>query len=72
MGEAKAAAVATGQTLTSWIENALREVLARQRTGGAKKRFELPAFDLGAPLPGVDINNSFSLLDLMDEDDGPL
>jgi hypothetical protein len=72
MGEVKAAAVATGQTLTAWIENALRDVLSRQRRPAARPSFELPTFDLGAPLPGVDINNSAALLDLMEEDHGPL
>jgi hypothetical protein len=72
MREIKASAVQSGRTLTDWIEDALREALLRRRQQAAAERFELPVFSMGPPLPGVDLNNSAALLDLMEEDDGPL
>jgi len=72
MREIKASAVQSGRTLTDWIEDALREVLLRRRQTERRERFELPVFDMGPPLPGVDLNNSAALLDLMEEGDGPL
>jgi hypothetical protein len=72
MREVKASAVQSGRTLTDWIEDALREVLLRRRQSGKGERFELPVFNMGPPLPGVDLNNSAALLDLMEEGNGPV
>ncbi|MBA3290489.1 MAG: type II toxin-antitoxin system VapB family antitoxin [Actinobacteria bacterium] len=65
--DAKRLAVARNTTLTKVIEDALRAVLARSREGRSPERIELPAFDGGSPLPGVDLDDSAALLDLMEE-----
>lgn len=67
LGEAKSAALASGKTLNQMIEDALREALARRRAGKTRKRVTLPTFKGDGVLPGVDLNDSGSLLDLMDE-----
>lgn len=70
--EAKKLAAETGRTLTAVIEDALRAALARRDSAGSAQHWELPTFDMGAPLPGVDINNSAALLELMEEGHDPV
>lgn len=70
--EAKRVAAETGRTLTAVVADALREALFRRPPAKNENKFELPAFNTGPPLSGVDLNNSAALLDLMEEDDGPL
>jgi predicted transcriptional regulator len=65
--QAKSVAVDTGRTLSSVVGDALRMSLARQ-AANQRKRVKLTISDgAGGLMPGVDINNSASLLDLMDE-----
>lgn len=67
LAEAKAEAVRTGRTLAAVIEDALREALARRRgEGGARKRIRLPRYRGRGLQPGVDLDSTASLLDLMD------
>jgi hypothetical protein len=67
--DAKKTAAEAGLTLTSLIEDGLREILARRKQAVSQKnKFEMPTYDLGRPLPGVDLNNNAALLDLMEED----
>ncbi len=67
---AKQLAVRTGRTLTEVIEDALRETLNRQgRT--AQRIVELPTFRGGGLQPGVDLDDSAALLELMDQADAP-
>lgn len=68
--EAKRAAAESGRTLTALIEEALRERLAR-RTRGPKREWIELSTEPGGPLPGVDIDNSAALLDLMEARDDP-
>jgi len=69
--EAKSLAAETGGTLTSVIEDALRETLARRRSHQAEREpVRLPTMP-GRLLPGVDLDDSASLLDLMESSDGP-
>lgn len=63
--EAKTRAAMTGRTLNQVVEDALREAFARR--GAADARPALPVFRGGRPAPGVDLDDSASLLDLMDE-----
>ena len=67
--DTKAAAAASGRTVTSLIEDALRERLGR-RTPGPKRprRVRLPVFHGGKKgvRPGVDLDDSAGLVDLMD------
>jgi hypothetical protein len=64
---AKRAAVERGTTLTAVIEDALRRALG---TGAAAasppEHVELPTFRGDGLLPGVDLDDTASLLDLMD------
>lgn len=64
---AKRHAVDTGRTLTKVIEDALRAALARRESGPDTEAVELPTYGTGGLRPGVDLDDSASLLDLMDE-----
>jgi len=66
--EAKALAAETGKTLTALIEDALRESLARHRTRSRGARVKLPTFKGKGLRPGVDLDDSAGLLELMDGD----
>ncbi len=65
--EARKAALDAGTTVTALIETALRESL-RRRHGPAipRKRSRLPTFRGRGLMPGVDLDDSASLLDLME------
>lgn len=68
--EAKAAAAARGTTLTALVEDALRESLARRRNAHDRPLVELPTFrGEGGLRPGVDLDDSAALLELMERDD---
>lgn len=62
--EAKTRAAATGRTLNEVVEDALREAFARRDAVAARP--ELPVFRGGRLAPGVDLDDSAGLLDLMD------
>jgi hypothetical protein len=64
--EAKQLALRRGKSLTSIIEDALRESLARQRGSEPRTLVHLPTFKGQGLLPGVDLDDSAALLDLMD------
>lgn len=63
---AKSYAAAHGRTLTSVLEDALRAALAHRPEPATRSRMALPTAP-GAPRPGVDLDDSAALLDLMDE-----
>lgn len=65
LADAKTLAARTGRTLAAVIEDALRESLGRRGRSG-RERIELPTCKGGGVQPGVDLDNSASLLDLMD------
>lgn len=66
---AKQAAASNGISLTKLIEDALRERLARKPAEGqSKRRVRLPTFKGSGLQPGVDLDHSASLLDLMEAD----
>lgn len=67
--EAKAVAAASGRTLTDLVEDALRESLARRRAGTGRKQLILRTFKGKGLRPGVDLDDSAALLDLMDRSD---
>ena len=71
--EVKAVAAKSGKTLNEVVADSLRETLARRKAMAGRKRVELPVFrGGGGVMPGVDLNNSAALLDLMDGlDDRP-
>jgi hypothetical protein len=66
LAEAKKLAAASGRTLTAVIEEALREVVARRRRRpGAAKRPRLTTVGGRGVQPGVDLDDTSALLDLM-------
>ena len=63
--EAKRHAAATGRTLTAVIEDTLRANLGRRREQGSRPRLELKTVGGSGTQPGVDLDDSSALLDLM-------
>jgi hypothetical protein len=64
--QAKKAALAENTTLTEVIANALREALAKRRNKKARRDFKIIASGSGGLLPGVDLDDTSALLDIMD------
>lgn len=62
----KAEAAASGQSLTAFIEEAVRRQLSRRRAGAEHPVRELPTFAGDGVLPGVDLDDSSALLDIME------
>ena len=71
LARAKQLAARTGRTLTAVIEDALRSALARPRSRRNPEPVELPTFGSGGTRPGVDLDDSASLLDVMESGDAP-
>jgi hypothetical protein len=67
LARAKARAAATGRTLTAVIEDALRTALA-DKPSMPSEPVRLPSFS-GQLQPGVDLDDSAALLDLMEQAD---
>jgi hypothetical protein len=66
MAKAKKEAARRGETLTSLIECGLRLVLARSAHNSKKHHIRIPVSKAkGGTLPGVDLDNSAAVLDLM-------
>jgi plasmid stability protein len=68
IAEAKQVAARTGRSLTAVVEDALRQSLYR-RDPTPRQAIELPVFGEGGTQPGVDLDDSAALLDLMEQDD---
>jgi hypothetical protein len=68
LAEAKRVAARTGRSLTDVVEDALRESLHR-RHRAARRAVELPVFGEDGLQPGVDLDDSAALLDLMEQND---
>jgi len=66
LAEAKKYAAESGQTLTSVLADALRESLARRRALGKRKRVRLRTMTGTGVRPGVDLDDTASLLELME------
>ncbi len=69
--EAKLAAAEDRTTLTALLEQALRELLARRRLPRARPRVPLPTYAGRGLQPGVDLDDTAALLDLLDRGDAP-
>ena len=63
---AKARAAATGRSLNDFISDAVRSALAVERSTSRAR--ELPTFPGGILLPGVDLDDTASLLELLEAD----
>lgn len=66
--DVKTAAAASGQTVTTLIQDALRQRLAGRKRGTGRKRLRLPTWKGRGLRSGVDLNDSASLLDRMERD----
>jgi hypothetical protein len=68
LNHAKREAERRGETLTALIEQGLRLVLAQSRVRGRRQRVVLPVSAAGGGvLPGVDLNDSAGVLDIMED-----
>jgi hypothetical protein len=67
----RALAAQTGRTLTAVIEDALRVALVRQRGRRGQPRISLPTFKGTGLQPGVDLDDTDGLLDIMDPSRDP-
>lgn len=65
-GEVRRRAAEEGRTVTSFLEQALRDALARHEAG-EKPRFVVRPFRGGGVMPGVDLTNNAALLELEEE-----
>ncbi len=66
--EARQLAARSGRTLTAVFEDALRETLNRQRHAAART-VDFPTFRGKGLRPGVDLDDSAALIELMDQAD---
>lgn len=67
LAEAKALAARTGRTLTQVIQDAVRQALAvRGDGGGGGEPVRLPTFQGRGLRPGIDLDDSAGLLDVME------
>jgi len=64
--EAKRLAARTGRSLTAVVEDALREVVARQGNASQRAPVRLTTAGGQGVLPGVDLDDSAALLELME------
>jgi hypothetical protein len=64
--EAKQVAARSGKSLTAVIEDALRESFAKRQKLGNRKPVRLTTFTGDGLQPGVDLDDSAALLDLME------
>lgn len=65
LAEAKKYAAESGRTLTSVLEDALRDTLARRAARVKRARVRLKTFKGDGVRPGVDLDDSAALLDTM-------
>jgi hypothetical protein len=69
--EIKQLAARNGKSLSKTIEDALRESFARQRRSEVREPVHLVTFGGNGLLPGVDLDDSAALLELMKSSQGP-
>lgn len=69
LADAKRLAVSSGRTLSQVVEDALRESLARG-SGLEQTEFRMPTFGGNGLNPGVDLDDSAGLQELMDQSVG--
>jgi hypothetical protein len=71
MAKVKEEAARRGETLTALIERGLRLVLTRPAQRHTKSRIRIPVSNArGGTQPGVNLDNSDALFDLLEERDG--
>jgi hypothetical protein len=67
LAEAKKAAAENGTTLTAVIENALRQSFAHRSQVAPRGRVRFTTSGKGGLRPGVDLDDSAALLELMEQ-----
>lgn len=65
--QARRRAAETGRTLTAFVADAVRESLGRRRDGQGQPPVRLTTFRGSGLQPGVDLDDSAALEDLMSE-----
>ncbi len=65
LAQARRQAAETGRTLTAFIADAVREALSRRRKGESQPPVRLTTFRGSGLQPGVDLDDSAALQDLM-------
>jgi Arc/MetJ family transcription regulator len=71
LAEAKRLAARTGRSLTAVVEDALREVVSRQEGAARRAPVHLTTVGGQGALPGVDLDDSAALLELMERPHDP-
>jgi hypothetical protein len=71
MRQVKRLAAETHRTLTQVMADALRSEISRHQAPARWPRVELPTGDGDGLLPGVDLDDTAGLLDLMEEHEVP-
>ena len=71
LAEAKKKAVEQHSTLTAIIENALRQSFAHQQHAAKRGKVRFTTSGKGGLRPGVDLDDSAALLDLMEQTSDP-
>jgi hypothetical protein len=66
LAEVKKLSAESHTTVTSLIEDALRERISRRRQRSRAKPLRLTTYGKGGLQPGVDLDDSAALLDLME------
>jgi hypothetical protein len=70
--QAKRIAAETGRTFTEIVEDALRQSFSVREAGAPRKRIVLPVSKCSGGLrPGVNLDDSAGLLDIMEGIDAP-
>jgi hypothetical protein len=72
LAQARRHAAATGRSLTAFVADAVREALARRTRPGERLPVRLTTFAGSGVQPGVDLDDSRALSDLIDGTDAPL
>ena len=71
LAEVKKRAAESNTTMTAIIEEAVRERLSRRERGRPAKQVSLTTYGSLGTQPGVDLNDSAAMLDLMEGDSVP-
>jgi hypothetical protein len=73
MRQTKQYAVEEGMTFTAVVHQALRELLSRGKRATERERIPLPSYGRGGGgvQPGVDLDDTAALLDLMERGNDP-
>jgi Arc/MetJ family transcription regulator len=66
IAEVKRLALDSGRTMTAFIEEALREAIARRKPRRTRSTLKLKTVGGRGLLPGIDLDDSAGLRDLMD------